>query len=409
MDVYLVGGAVRDQLLGLPIKDRDWVVVGATPEHMLQQGYRPVGKDFPVFLHPETGEEYALARTERKSGKGYKGFTVYAAPEVTLEEDLIRRDLTLNAIAQTSDGQIIDPFNGQRDIQHKILRHVSPAFVEDPLRVLRLTRLAAQLSEFDFSIAEETRTLLEEMVAQGELADLVPDRVWQEVEKALVTPAPQIFFTLLRELGALKTLFPELDQLYGIPNPPEHHPEVDTGIHVMLVMEQAARLSQDPAVRFAALLHDLGKALTAKEDLPRHPGHAEKSDPLVKQFCARYPIPKQYQALALLVAHYHIQCHRVCEGSPRAILNLLEGLDAFRRPERVKDFVLACKADSRGRTGFEERPYPQAARLLAALDVAQQVDVQTIIAAGHQGDVIKQKLHQQRLAALKRWLKESDD
>ena len=363
MQIYLVGGAVRDKLLGLEVKDRDYVVVGATPEDMVAQGFRPVGADFPVFLHPETKEEYALARTERKTGRGYKGFTVYAAPDVTLEDDLRRRDLTINAMAEAPDGALIDPFGGAEDLRNGVLRHVSDAFSEDPVRILRVARFAARFADMGagdsepcFKVADATNALMQRMVADGEVDALVAERVWAELERALATVRPSIFFQVLRACGALDRLFPEIAALFGVPQPPKHHPEIDTGVHVMLVIDQAARLSPDTRVRFAALMHDLGKGTTPPADWPRHIGHEAAGTKLVTEFCRRLRVPNDYRDLGLLVARYHTHCHRAAELKPTTLLDTLEALDAFRRPERVEMFVLACEADARGRTGFEAAP-----------------------------------------------------
>jgi tRNA nucleotidyltransferase (CCA-adding enzyme) len=371
MKIYRVGGAVRDRLLGRPLQDTDWVVVGATPEEMTAQGFKPVGNDFPVFLHPETAEEYALARTERKSGRGYKGFTVYSAPDVTLEEDLRRRDLTINAIAEDADGNLIDPFNGRADLAHKILRHVSPAFVEDPLRVLRVARFAAR---FDFAIAAESLALMEEIARAGELDDLVPERVWAETERALSEPNPVRFFTTLRDCGALRQVFPEIDALYGVPQPERHHPEIDTGVHTMMVLEQAATLTDDPATRFAALVHDLGKALTPPVEWPSHGGHEERGVQVINQLCDRCRAPNRFRELAIIVARHHLDCQRIAELRPDTILRKLEATDGLRRPDRFEQFLLACEADARGRTGFEKRDYPQAALWRIALEAAREAD-----------------------------------
>ncbi|MEK6731216.1 MAG: multifunctional CCA addition/repair protein [Pseudomonadota bacterium] len=357
LQVYLVGGAVRDQLLGQPHKERDWVVVGATPEELASQGYQPIGKDFPVFLHPKTHEEYALARTERKISKGYKGFKVYATPDVTLEEDLKRRDLTINAMAQTDDGQLIDPFDGQQDLKDKILRHVSDAFIEDPVRVLRVARFAAKLG--DFKVAPETNKLMQEMVASGEIDALVPERVWQELHRALEEKYPHRFIEVLRDCGALKIILPEIDALFGVPNPKKWHPEIDTGLHTIMALKAAVKLTDDPMIRFAVLVHDAGKAKTPKELWPKHHGHAEAGVQPVKSLCARLRAPRDYTEFAVLVTKYHHQCLKLNEFSAKALLKLLENLDAFRRPERFKKFLIACDADARGRTNYETVKKPQ--------------------------------------------------
>jgi len=396
MEIYLVGGAVRDRMLGRPVTDRDYVVVGATPEEMSARGFRVVGADFPVFLHPDTREEYALARTERKSGRGYKGFTVYAGPEVTLEEDLQRRDLTINAMAEAADGQVIDPFGGAADLRAGILRHVSPAFVEDPLRVLRVARFAAR---FGFTVAPETLALMTAIVQQGEMEQLVPERVWSEFERALGEPRPVRYLEVLRECGALARVLPEVDGLFGVPQPPEHHPEIDTGVHTLLVLEQAARLSPDPRVRFAALMHDLGKGTTPPAEWPKHHGHEARSVELVRQACARLKAPNEFRDLAMLVARYHGHCHRVAELRETTVLETLEALDAFRRPERVEAFVLACQADFHGRPGYVGREYPQASLFRAAFAAARGVDTGAAI-AGKTGPAAGEALRAARLAAI---------
>ena len=385
MKYYLVGGAVRDKLLGFDKSDRDWVVVGARVEDMLAQGFTQVGSDFPVFLHPNTKEEYALARTERKTAPGYTGFTFTADPSVTLEEDLQRRDLTINAIAQDERGNLIDPYGGAQDIAQRRLRHVSPAFTEDPLRVLRVARFAARFAAKGFVIADETMALMQHLSASGELNHLVAERIWQETEKALRTDSPAVYFQVLRSCGALAVIMPELDNLYGVPQTAEHHPEIDTGIHVMMSVEQAARLSTDPVVRFATLLHDLGKGVTPKDKWPRHIGHEHLGLPLIDQFCERLRVPKKYRAMARAVSQYHTHCHRAQELRASTMLRLLEALDAFRRPAQVEQFVLACEADSRGRTGFEEREYPQANLVREALAAARSVDIRQVLSDPLQG------------------------
>ncbi|MCP5329570.1 MAG: multifunctional CCA addition/repair protein [Pseudomonadales bacterium] len=408
MQIYLVGGAVRDRLLGFDNADRDWVVVGATPQEMLDQGYTPVGRDFPVFLHPRTKEEYALARTERKTGPGYTGFAFNAAPGVSLEEDLLRRDLTLNAIAQDSNGRLIDPHGGVRDIEQRVLRHVSPAFTEDPLRVLRVARFAARFASLGFTVADETMALMRRLSASGELQHLVAERVWQETEKALCSPAPQVYFRTLRDCGALKVILPELDRLFGIPQPPQHHPEIDTGVHVLMCLEQAARMSEDPVVRFATLLHDLGKGVTPKEKWPHHYGHEILGLPLIRDVCERLRVPKRYAALARLVCEYHTHCHRAAELKPASLLRVLEALDAFRRPQQLAQFLPACEADSRGRTGFEERPYPQADILRQAAAAARAVDVPALLSdnkvVSRSPEAIKTRIAQARSQAIARAL-----
>jgi len=398
MEMYLVGGCVRDQLLGLTIKDRDWVVVGSSPEQMMAQGYQPVGKDFPVFLHPKTHEEYALARTERKTAPGYRGFVVHAEPDVTLEQDLARRDLTINAIAQTKDGTLIDPFNGQADLNNKILRHVSPAFSEDPVRVLRLARFAAR---FNFSVADETKALIRDMIAAGELEHLVPERVWQELEKALKTEQPSIFFTTLRQVDALATLFPEVDRLFGVPQVPKWHPEVDTGVHVMMVIDQAARLSDDVAVRFAALCHDLGKGTTPADVLPQHIGHEQRSIGLTDALCKRLRVPSEIQYLAKKVAEFHTHIHLLHELRPNSILKVFEAFDAFRKPERIEQFLLACEADFRGRPGYEDLPMPAIAMFKDYFETAQTVTAKPFVEQGLKGLAIAEAVKKQRISVIK--------
>ena len=405
MEVYLVGGAVRDKHLGLPVSDRDFVVVGSTPDEMVAQGFKPVGADFPVFLHPKTKEEYALARTERKSGRGYKGFTVYAAPDVTLEDDLRRRDLTINAMAESLDGRLIDPFHGAADLEQKLLRHVSPAFAEDPVRILRVARFAARFAPRGFRVVDETIALMRTMVASGEVDHLVPERVWTELERALGEDRPSRFFEVLRGCGAAAKLFPELDALHGVPQPPQHHPEIDTGVHVMLVVDMAARLSADTRVRFAALMHDVGKGTTPKDELPRHAGHEARGAAMIEKFCERLRAPNEYRDLAMLVARHHLLCHRLFELRPSTVLDLLESLDAFRRPERVEMFVLACEADARGRTGLEDNPYPQREQLLRAFDAARGVDSAAIaaapISAEKTGEAIGERIREARIQAVR--------
>lgn len=399
MQTYLVGGAVRDKLLGLPVKDRDWVVVGATPEQMLELGYRPVGKDFPVFLHPDTKEEYALARTERKSGKGYKGFSFHTDPDVTLEEDLQRRDLSINAMAEDEAGNLIDPYNGSADIKEKQLRHVSPAFSEDPLRVLRVARFAATLG---FKVAPETMDLLRQMSNGGELEALVSERVWTETEKALAGRYPGRYILVLRACQALAVLFPELERLFGIPQPEKYHPEIDTGLHTIMCLNQAARLTDAPVVRFATLLHDLGKGTTPESEWPSHHGHEARGAKLVDTVCDRFRIPNKYRELARLVARYHLDCHRILQMKPETILKKLEQLDAFRRPERLDDFLLACEADARGRAGFEDNDYPQAVFFKQALAAANEVDSQSLQEKGFEGKSLGREIKKQRVEKIAR-------
>ena len=417
MQIYMVGGAVRDRLLGLPVQDHDWVVVGATPEQMVAQGYLPVGKDFPVFLHPDSREEYALARTERKSGRGYKGFTVFTSPDVTLEEDLARRDLTINSIAACADwtsagGQLgskvdlIDPFGGQRDLQAKVLRHVTDAFREDPVRILRLARFAARFH--DFSIAPETMALLREMVADGEADHLVPERVWQELSRGLMEAHPARMFEVLRECGALAVVLPELNRLWGVPQRAEYHPEVDTGVHVMMVLQMAARLGASLPVRWACLMHDLGKGTTPTDVLPRHIGHEQRSSKLLRTVGQRLRVPTDCTELADVVAREHGNIHRSGDLNAAALVRLLERCDAFRKPARFADALLACECDARGRLGMEEDAYPQRPHLLAALAAAQGVDTASVAQAavdrGARGDAIGKAVATARAQAVQAWL-----
>lgn len=399
--VYLVGGAVRDELLGLAVRERDYVVVGSSPGDMTAAGYQQVGADFPVFLHPETGEEYALARTERKKGPGYHGFETRFSPDVTLEQDLERRDLTINAMARSADdGALIDPFDGQGDLQRRLLRHVSDAFVEDPVRILRVARFAARFHDLNFRVAADTMALMRRMVANGEVDALVAERVWQEMNRALTGPTPQVFFVTLRECGALARLLPELDRLFGVPQPPQHHPEVDTGLHTLMVLERAAALSTDPVVRFAALTHDLGKGTTPPERYPSHHGHETRSAALAEAICARFKAPRRYRDLARLVACYHGDCHRALELRPATVLKLLEAVDAFRRPERLEQFLLACQADYQGRTGFSSRPYPQADHIRTAFARAEAVDTAAISKQTAAGPAIGTAIRKARLRAI---------
>ena len=397
MKVFQVGGAVRDQLLGRELSDRDWVVVGASAAELLAQGFRQVGADFPVFLHPETHEEYALARTERKSGRGYTGFITDATPEVTLEEDLARRDFTINAMAMGADGVLIDPYGGQGDLAAGTLRHVTAAFVEDPLRVLRAARFAAR---FGYRIAAETLALMREITAAGELATLAPERVWQELRRALVETHPHLFFTVLRECGALAALLPEVERLFGVPQPPRYHPEVDTGEHILLALRQTVRRGADEVVRFAVLTHDLGKGTTPVAMLPAHHGHEERGVELIEALCARLRVPREHRDLAILVARLHTRVHRALELKPSTMVRLLTEADALRRKSRFAQMLEACLIDATGRLGLEDREYPQAARLRAALEVVGRVSPQPLLASGLSGAALGPALHQARVRVL---------
>jgi tRNA nucleotidyltransferase (CCA-adding enzyme) len=401
MKTYLVGGAVRDRLLGRPVIEHDYVVVGATPDELAAQGFRPVGKDFPVFLHPRTGEQYALARTERKTGPGYYGFTTHFSPDVTLEEDLARRDLTVNAMAADEDGTVIDPYGGRRDLEARVLRHVSPAFVEDPLRVLRVARFAARFAPLGFTVAPDTMALMRAMVASGELAALVPERVWVETERALGEQQPTVYFEVLRACGALEVVFPEIAALFGVPQPEKWHPEIDSGLHTMQVLEVAAEMSGDTTVRFAALVHDVGKGLTPREQWPRHIGHEAAGAALIEKLCARLRVPNEHRDLAVLVARHHATVHRVAELRPGTLLELLEQTDAFRRAERFERMLVACEADARGR-GPELRiaPYPQAALLREVRDAAAAVRLDPAIVAAESGPVIAGRMRSARIDAI---------
>ncbi len=401
MQVYLVGGAVRDEQLGIPVKERDWCVVGATPDELLGLGYKPVGKDFPVFLHPQSNEEYALARTERKTAVGYHGFAFNTDPSVTIEEDLSRRDLTMNAIAKDPDGNLIDPFGGLDDIAHGMIRHVSEAFAEDPVRILRAAKFAARFASRDFRIAPETRDLMRQMVAAGEADALVPDRVWKETEAALAGPNPRVFFDVLRACRALNALFPEVDALFGVPQPPKWHPEVDTGLHTMMVLEQATELSPAVEVRFAALVHDLGKATTKREDWPSHPGHEIRGKYIINAMSKRLPLPRACRDLGVLVSEFHTHCHRASELRDQTVVKVLERTDAFRRPERFEKFLLACEADARGRTTFEDSDYPQAELMRQSFAAAAAVDSASI-ATQHEAADIPEAIRRARIAAVKK-------
>lgn len=399
--VYAVGGAVRDSLLGVTPREYDWVVVGATPELMQQHGYTPVGKDFPVFLHPETKEEYALARTERKSGHGYHGFAFHATPDVTLEEDLERRDLTINAIARDDTGKLVDPFSGVADINARILRHVSPAFGEDPLRVLRVAKFAARFHALGFRIADDTFELMREMAASGELDHLVPERVWQETRAALANNAPRMFFSVLRDCGALQVLFPEIDRLFGVPQPPKWHPEVDTGLHTLLVLDQVSAMTDSLPARFAALVHDLGKGTTPENVLPSHHGHEQRGVKLIAQLCERLRVPNDCRQLGELVSRFHTHVHRAKELKPSTILEVLESTRALQQPERFEDFLVACEADARGRTGLEKNPYPQADIFRAALAAAVKINAENIDTTGKSGPAIGEAIRRARVNAIK--------
>ena len=400
MQVYLVGGAVRDEQLGIPVSERDWCIVGATPDELTNQGYKQVGKDFPVFLHPETGEEYALARTERKTAAGYHGFEFHTSPDVTIEDDLGRRDLTINAIARDSDGNVVDPYNGMDDIDNRVLRHVSDAFAEDPVRILRVARFAARFAALGFRIAPETMQLMRSMVAEGEVDALVPDRVWKETESALVGKSSRVFFEVLRECGALRVLYPEVEVLFGIPQPEKWHPEIDTGLHVMMVLEQAEKLSGDIEVRFAALVHDLGKGTTPRRVWPSHAGHEQRGVNLIRSLAKRLPVPNSCRDLGMLAAEFHTHCHRAYELRTDTILRVLESADAFRRPERFEQFLLTCEADARGRKGLEQRDYAQADLFRGAHAAALDVD-SAGIAACNEGNKIPEAIRKARLAAVK--------
>ncbi|MEZ5528795.1 MAG: multifunctional CCA addition/repair protein [Porticoccaceae bacterium] len=400
MKVYLVGGAVRDKLLGYPFSERDWVVVGATPAMMSAQGYRPVGSDFPVFLHPETGEEYALARTERKSGVGYKGFQFCTDSSVTLEEDLIRRDLTINAMAEDQDGTLIDPYGGRRDLEERVLRHVSEAFVEDPLRVLRIARFAARYQHLGFTVAPETLELMTQLSHSGELQHLTPERVWMETERALGERSPRTYIEVLRQCGALQILFPEVEDLFGVPQRADYHPEVDTGIHILMALDQAATLDDDPAVRFAVLVHDLGKGITPADILPRHIGHEENGVRLVEAVCNRLKVPNRFRELAIAVTRHHLHCHKAPHLRASTTLRLFREVGALRQPEKLEKFVRCCEADARGRLGFEEKPYRSGQWLLDAFAAIRGIDNREFIDKGLSGKQLGEAIDRRRLAIL---------
>lgn len=402
MDIYLVGGAVRDQLLGIPSYDKDWMVVGSSPQEMLAQGFRAVGQDFPVFLHPDTQEEYALARTERKSGQGYTGFECHYAPDVTLEDDLARRDLTINAIAQSSDGTLHDPYGGESDLHNRVLRHVSPAFSEDPLRVLRVARFAAKLQPLGFTIATETMALMQQIVDSGELQHLTAERIWQEWQKSLSTSEPQVFLEILKQCGALAVILPEINRLFGVPQPERWHPEIDTGIHTLMVAKQATLLSPNLAVRFAAQVHDLGKGVTPESEWPSHKMHCHTGIKLIKQLCQRLTVPNEYRDLALLVCQHHSNIHRTLELKASTALKLLNQIDAWRKPQRFEQILLCCQADHQGRLGLELMPYPQAKQMRDYYQAAVEIDVQSIITQGFSGRAIRDELDKQRIEAIEK-------
>lgn len=406
MKIYLVGGAVRDTLLKQTVVDKDYVVVGSSIDEMLAQGYQQVGKDFPVFLHPKTQQEYALARTERKTGKGYQGFSCDANKDVTLADDLLRRDLTINAIAQDSEGKLYDPYHGIDDIHAKVLRHVSDAFIEDPLRVLRVARFAARFHHLGFTIAAETLQLMTDIANSGELEHLTPERVWQECDKALSSQSPQIFFAVLKQCQVLTVLFPEIDALFGVPQPAKWHPEIDTGVHTLMVLEQTSLLSSNKAVRFAALVHDVGKGLTPKQEWPKHHGHGQKGLSIIKALCQRIRVPNEYRDLALLVSDQHQNIHNAFELRAETIVKLFDKGDFWRKPQRLTELLLCCHGDIRGRTGFEQASYPQAEFLQHCYELASNVDVQSIISAGYQGSQIKSQLQLTRSETVNSYIKQ---
>jgi tRNA nucleotidyltransferase (CCA-adding enzyme) len=402
MRVYLVGGAVRDRLLGRAVSERDWVVVGATPAELERAGYIAVGRDFPVFLHPTTKEEHALARLERKVAPGYRGFTTEFSPDVTLEDDLKRRDLTINAMAQDESGNIIDPYGGRRDLDARLLRHVSDAFAEDPVRILRVARFAARYATLGFRVADETLTLMRKMVEDGEAGALVAERVWTETEKALGEPSPDVFISVLRDCGALKVVYPEIDALFGVPQPEKWHPEIDTGIHQLMALREAVRCGGGVAMRFAVLTHDLGKGVTPADKLPSHPGHEGEGAALVEKLSARLRVPNHFRELAVMTARYHTHVHRAEELRADTVLKTLEACDALRRPERFAEFLLACQADARGRLGLEDRPYPQREFFAEAREAAAAVNLAAEERAGRSGEQIGQEIRRRRIAAIER-------
>jgi tRNA nucleotidyltransferase (CCA-adding enzyme) len=392
MKIYLVGGAVRDKLLNYPSDENDWVVVGGSPEQMVEQGFQPVGQDFPVFINPQTGEEYALARTERKSGHGYQGFTFHTAADISLEDDLVRRDLTINAMAEDSNGQLIDPYGGQQDLQNRVLRHISDAFTEDPLRVLRVARFAARYHHLGFTVAPETLALMTSIVDSGEIQHLVAERVWKETERALCEKSPDIYIDVLRQCGALQILLPEVDVLFGVPQRADYHPEVDTGIHTLMSLQQAALLSNSAAVRFSVLVHDLGKGITPDHVLPSHKGHEARGLPLVTNVCDRLKVPNEHRQLAMAVTEFHLLCHKAFELRPETILKLLKGLGAIKSERRLEEFLLCCEADARGRTGFEDRDYPSSDYLRQARQVVVKTDISDLLNCGTSGAEIGRQL-----------------
>ena len=401
MQIYLVGGAVRDSLLNYPVKERDWVVVGGNPQLMLDIGYQQVGKDFPVFLHPDTKEEYALARTERKISAGYTGFSVFTSADVSLEEDLLRRDLTINAMAQDDQGNIIDPYHGRDDIKHKLLRHVSPAFSEDPVRVLRVARFAARYAQLGFTVADETMRLMTDMVLNGEVNSLVAERIWQEMDKALHERSPEIFFSTLRKCGALKVILPELERLFGIPQPEQHHPEIDTGLHSLMVLQQSVILSNKASVRFAALMHDLGKGVTPEDEWPSHHGHEEKGVKIIKDMCQRLRIPNEYRDLAILTSRYHLHIHRALELKPETLFKTIAALDAIRKQDRFEDFLLACKADALGRKGYENTNYYQYDFMQEAFEKINSISIEDLKQLQLTGEKMAEEIRKKRLLAIK--------
>ncbi len=401
MKIYLVGGAVRDKLLHYPFKEKDWVVVGASPEQMADLGYTPVGKDFPVFLHPKTKEEYALARTERKTAPGYKGFAFNTDESVTLEEDLARRDLTINAIAEDENGNIVDPYHGKTDLEHKLLRHVSPAFTEDPVRILRVARFAARYKHLGFHVAEETMALMQNMVQQGEVDALVAERVWQEMQKALGEQHPEAFIQVLKDCGALQKILPEIDCLFGIPQPECYHPEIDTGVHTIMVLQQACQLSKDPIIRFAALTHDLGKGITPEDILPSHRSHEERGVNVIKKLCQRLRIPNDYRDLAVLASRFHLHAHRALELKTTTLLKTLEQLDALRKPQRFEAFLTVCLADIRGRKGSENCDYPQMDYMRQAFEAIRNIDINDLKQQELSGEDMANAIRERRLKALK--------